>query len=112
MSYLIASMQPEDWPQVCAIYSEGIATGHATFETNAPDWEHWDAGHLPNCRLAARNEQTILDVASQFGAHYLVLETSAVLKPMKNLFENPDENPNFIYLGELDDAKLYRIEFK
>ena len=64
MSYLIASMQPEDWPQVCDIYREGIITGHATFETNAPDWEHWDAGHLPNCRLVARNEQRILGWAA------------------------------------------------
>lgn len=59
MNYTIDSMQPADWPQVRAIYQEGIATGHATFETNAPYWEHWDAGHLPNCRLVARREQKI-----------------------------------------------------
>ena len=59
MNYAIDSMQPEDWPQVRAIYQEGIATGHATFETSAPDWEHWDAGHLPNCRLVARRKQKI-----------------------------------------------------
>lgn len=37
-----------------AIYLEGIATGNATFETAAPDWEKWDAGHLRHSRLAAR----------------------------------------------------------
>lgn len=42
-----------DWLAVSAIYAEGIATGHATFETTVPAWEVWDAGHLPNCRLVA-----------------------------------------------------------
>lgn len=64
MNYTIDSMKPEDWPQVCSIYQEGIATGHATFETSAPDWEHWDVGHLPNCRFVARSEQKVLGWAA------------------------------------------------
>ena len=59
MDYIIDSMQPKDWTQVCAIYQEGIATGHATFETSAPDWNDWDAGHLPYCRLVARGDNKI-----------------------------------------------------
>jgi phosphinothricin acetyltransferase len=46
-------MRPEDWPRVRAIYLDGIATGSATFEQLAPDWEAWDAAHLPSCRLVA-----------------------------------------------------------
>ena len=30
-----------------------LATGDATFETEAPDWERWDASHLRACRLVA-----------------------------------------------------------
>ncbi len=45
----IEPMQPADWPAVRAIYLEGIATGDATFETEAPEWERWDAGHLCTC---------------------------------------------------------------
>lgn len=59
MDYIIDSMQSEDWPQVREIYQEGILTGHATFETNAPDWGYWDAGHLPCCRLVARCDNQI-----------------------------------------------------
>ena len=29
-----------------AIFEEGIATGQATFETEAPSWEHWDGAHF------------------------------------------------------------------
>ena len=41
------------WPAVRAVYLEGIATGNATFTTEAPLWEAWDASHLPTCRLVA-----------------------------------------------------------
>jgi L-amino acid N-acyltransferase YncA len=51
---VIELMHAAHWPQVRAIYLEGIATGNATFETASPDWERWDAGHLPACRLVAR----------------------------------------------------------
>ncbi|HET6174454.1 MAG TPA: GNAT family N-acetyltransferase [Gaiellales bacterium] len=47
-------MQPGDWPEVAAIYAEGIATGVATFETSVPAYEAWDAAHLPDHRLVAR----------------------------------------------------------
>jgi L-amino acid N-acyltransferase YncA len=50
----IAPMIPEDWPAVRAIYLEGIATGNATFEQTPPEWEKWDAGHLPDARIVAR----------------------------------------------------------
>ncbi len=44
-------MRSVDWPAVCAIYLEGIAGGNATFETEAPPWEVWDAKHLESPRL-------------------------------------------------------------
>jgi L-amino acid N-acyltransferase YncA len=47
-------LKPEDWPAVRAIYEEGIATRNATFETQVPAWEDWDASHLQDCRLVAR----------------------------------------------------------
>src|SRR5262249_9182998 len=33
----------------------GIATGHATFQTDVPSWEEWDAAHLASPRLVARD---------------------------------------------------------
>ena len=41
------------WPAVRTIYTEGLATGQATFATEAPTWQAWDASHLPTCRLVA-----------------------------------------------------------
>ena len=56
MPFSIAVMSSADWDRVRAIYLEGIATGQATFETEAPSWEAWDAGHHPFARLVARSD--------------------------------------------------------
>jgi phosphinothricin acetyltransferase len=50
----IATLGAGDWPAVRAIFAEGIATGDATFETQAPAWAEWDASHLADHRLVAR----------------------------------------------------------
>jgi len=50
-------MEAGDWPAVREIYEQGIATGDATFDTEAPGWEQWDAGHLKECRLVARDPE-------------------------------------------------------
>ena len=47
-------MEPTDWPAVHRIYAEGIATGDATLEREAPDWDHFDRSHRHDCRLVAR----------------------------------------------------------
>lgn len=49
----IRPLMPEDWPAVKTIYELGIATGIATFETTAPEWEQWDNNHLPFGKLVA-----------------------------------------------------------
>jgi L-amino acid N-acyltransferase YncA len=52
-SETIEELRPEHWPDVARIYADGIATGDATFETEVPGWERWDAGHLPDHRFVA-----------------------------------------------------------
>ncbi len=49
----VRPMTPNDWPVVRAIYEQGIATGLATFERSAPDWDDWNASHLTACRFVA-----------------------------------------------------------
>jgi L-amino acid N-acyltransferase YncA len=55
----IDPMAPPDWPHIREIYLEGIATGHATFETDAPSWELWKAAHLLFGRLVARRGEIV-----------------------------------------------------
>jgi len=63
-SVSIETMTEQDWTIVRSIYSQGIATGNATFEPSAPDWEKWDAGHLRICRLVARSADEVLGWAA------------------------------------------------
>lgn len=51
---LIGKMLQEDWNQVRDIYLEGIATGQATFQKEAPSWEEWNRSHVSECRIVAR----------------------------------------------------------
>ena len=53
-SVRIDAMAGADWPAVHRIYAEGIATGDATLERDAPDWDHFDRSHRRDCRLVAR----------------------------------------------------------
>jgi L-amino acid N-acyltransferase YncA len=49
----VRPLHPDDYPAVAAVFAEGIATGQATFETQVPSWETWDAAHLPDHRFVA-----------------------------------------------------------
>jgi L-amino acid N-acyltransferase YncA len=57
-------LEPGDWFAVRAIYVQGIATGIATFQTEAPDWEAWDAGHLRACRIVAADAGRVVGWAA------------------------------------------------
>ena len=53
-----------DWPMVARIYGEGIATGNATFETDVPEWDDWDRGHIDSCRLIAESDGSVVAFAA------------------------------------------------
>lgn len=64
LNFDIRVMRKEDFPAIRNIYSAGIATGNATFETETPEWAKWDQGHLQDCRLVAEDSQEILGWAA------------------------------------------------
>ena len=64
MEYKIELMKVSDWEQVAKIYTKGIKTKVATFQSEAPSWEDWDNGHCEICRLVARKGDTILGWAA------------------------------------------------
>lgn len=55
----IIAMRTTDWTEVSRIYTEGIQSGHATFEQACPAWEQWDKTHLQSGRLIALSGQVI-----------------------------------------------------
>jgi phosphinothricin acetyltransferase len=58
------NLRPQDWPDVLRIYEEGMLTGNATFETQLPSWEAWDAGHLAEHRLVVTLDDEVVGWAA------------------------------------------------
>jgi L-amino acid N-acyltransferase YncA len=59
----VRELRPEDWPAVRAIYEDGIRSGDATFETEAPSWEGWDVTHVEP-RLVAESGSLVVGWAA------------------------------------------------
>ena len=57
MAIRIDPMTTSDSSAVIRIYAEGIATHNASLERQAPDWEHFERTHRPDCRFVARADQ-------------------------------------------------------
>ena len=56
----LRDLRSDDWPEVARIFEEGIRTDNATFETEVPTWEAWDAAHLPEHRLVAERDGLVV----------------------------------------------------
>ena len=57
-------MSSMDWAVVRQIYLEGVASGQATFETEAPAWEAWDGNHNAFGRLIATVDHEVVGWAA------------------------------------------------
>jgi len=66
----------------------------------------------PAIALPYGDESVILQVAERYGAGLLVLESSGTFESIQELYDHPGNNDAFIYLGEVDETKLYRIDFE
>ena len=105
---VLREMQLEDWPQVRAIFQEGIETNISTLETEPPDWDFFDKNHLQNCRIIALIDNNItgwaaLTPASHRKAYQGVAEVSIYIannfkkkgigsKLMENLISCSEKN--------------------
>ena len=76
---VIRDLQPDDWTEVAAIYRDGMRGGLATFETEVPSWQAWEAAHTIRV-VAELDEQVIgwaaLGPASSRWAYRGVAESS------------------------------------
>ncbi|MDQ5822307.1 MAG: N-acetyltransferase family protein, partial [Actinomycetota bacterium] len=49
----LRQLEADDWPTVREIFRQGIRSGLATFEVEAPSWQDWDTTHHAEHRLVA-----------------------------------------------------------
>jgi L-amino acid N-acyltransferase YncA len=60
----LRELTPDDWPAVADIYWDGMRSGLATFETEVPSWDEWDAAHLPQHRIVAELDGEVMGWAA------------------------------------------------
>src|SRR5687768_11318565 len=60
----IQPLAADHYPSVKKIYEQGIATGQATFQTTAPEWEEWNRSHLEHSRFVAIENNEVVGWAA------------------------------------------------
>jgi len=86
----------------------GISPRDVVIVRNPPGY--FIASGRPSISLPFGDESTILAVAEKYDARYLVIERDGTFDSIQDLYDDPQGNPAFVYIGEVNEAKLYRIE--
>ena len=90
------------------LQDNGISPNDVVIVRNPPGY--YLASNRRAVVLPFGDESTILAVAEKFNAKYLILEKNGTFDAIQDLYDEPNGNPSFTYLGEVDGARLYRIE--
>jgi len=61
---MIRNIYNPDAAAILDIYRQGLDSGEASFETEAPDWKTWQAKYLPACRLVWEQDGQVLGWAA------------------------------------------------
>ncbi len=104
------------WEQDDHIYSEveslflenGILPEDVVIVRNPPGY--FIVSRRSAIALPYGDEFTILEVSERFGARYLVLEKDGTFNSIQDLYDSPQTHPSFVFLGEVNEAKLYRVQ--
>ena len=86
----------------------GISPVDVVIVRNPPGY--FIASGRPSVALPFGDESTILAVAERYNARYLVIEKDGTFEAIQDLYDDPQGNSSFVYLGEINEAKLYRID--
>jgi len=90
------------------LLDKGMQPGDVLIVRNPPGY--FIASGRSSIALPFGDESTILSVAKKYDARYLVLEKGGTFPSIQDLYDQPHNNPSFVYLGEVNEAKLYRIK--
>jgi len=90
------------------LVDKGIRPGEVVIVRNPPGY--YIASGRPAISLPFGDDSTILAVAERYNALYLVIEKGGTFEGIQDLYDQPQSNPLFEYLGEVNEARLYRIE--
>lgn len=119
MTYYLVNLRVfGEWASEDGVYTSveqifidnGISPEVGVIVRNPPGY--YISSGRPAIALPYGEETVILQVAERYGAGLLVLEGTGTFEWIQDLYDNPEDNDAFTYLGEVDEAKLYIINFE
>jgi len=107
-----------EWPKDDGNYASvekmlvenGGRPGEIVIVRNPPGY--YIASERPAIVIPYGDESVLIVVAKRYNAHYLVLEDHGVYNDIEALYDDPQRNSMFDYIGEVNGARLYRIDVK
>ena len=88
------------------LQTRGIAAGDVVMVRNPPGY-YLMTGR-PAIVVPLGDESIMTEVASRYGAKYLILEEAGAVGPIKTVYDNTT-NQHFSYLGAVDGTHIYRF---
>jgi hypothetical protein len=71
---------------------------------------YFTTNRRPSIVVPDEDTSKVRRAAEKFGAGYLVLESGYLRTPsLKRLYDSPSSDPTFRFVGQVEDAKIYRI---
>jgi hypothetical protein len=117
MTYYLVNLRVlGEWASEDGVYAaveekfleEGISPQVGVIVRNPPGY--YISSGRPAIALPYGDESVILQVAEKYDADLLVLESTGTFDWIQELYDDPQSNSNFTYLGEVDEAKFYLID--
>lgn len=97
----------QDYPKVEAfLQSHGVQAQDIVMVRNPPGYYLMTGRRAIVVPLA--NEAAMAEVASRYGADYLVIEEAGASGPIESVYKNLT-SPRFPYLGEVDGTRIFRV---
>ena len=55
------------------------------------------------------NLDTLLEVAERYDIEYYIFQPEGRIESLRSLYDNPQGDPRFQYLGEVNDIRIFRL---
>lgn len=89
------------------LVEQGIGPGAPVIVLNAPGYTMLT--DRPALAQPYGDPETIRAVSARYDVHYFIYEARGRLKSLRDLYDDPAAYPGFEYLGEVDEARIFRI---
>ena len=89
------------------LVSQGATNGDIVMVANPPGF--FLASGNPAIAVPDGDIETLLTVAKKYQARFIILETGSVPTGLLPVYDNPKDQPDLIFLGEIEHARIFLL---